>query len=295
MDYRSGVTVIIPTYNREKLLGETLKSLCFQTLDKNNFEVIVVDDGSTDNTEQLVYSYSTQLPISYYYQEDKGFRVAQARNVGIENAKFNVCLFLDSGILASRQLLKKHWMAHQNNNALALIGYAYGFDEFAPTLQNEAIVFNSAEDIDGIFSRFSNKEKLQDQRKLSMQSMGLDFKMLTTPWILFWTCHASCSTKSLIEIGGFDEHFQSWGGEDVELALRLFKRGIQFDLADECEVFHSPHERSVVNNKKSSNENCQYIYRKHPSRATYLLSLGNHGWESIVKSLEFQVCDNSYV
>ena len=79
-----GISVIIPTYNRSTLLKKTLDSLSIQSLNNDQYEVIVVDDGSSDNTAVIVDSFKTKLNISYYFQEDRGFRVAKARNIGIK-------------------------------------------------------------------------------------------------------------------------------------------------------------------------------------------------------------------
>jgi GT2 family glycosyltransferase len=295
MRYHSGVTVIIPTYNRRQLLDKTLLSLCFQSFDPSRYEVIIVDDGSSDNTEHVVASYANRLSISYFYQEDKGFRVARARNVGIQNARFNVCLFLDSGVLAHPALIENHWLAHRNRRALALIGYTYGFNEFEPTIMEDVLAFDSEVALEKIFARLRNIQDLQDCRAIGIQSLGLSFEELTIPWLLFWTCHASCSTESLVKTGSFDEHFQSWGGEDVELALRMHKMGVPFEIFPRhAEVIHCPHDRSPNDNKRSSHENCKYIYKKHPSRATYLLSLGNYGWEEVVRALENSPLEQAY-
>jgi GT2 family glycosyltransferase len=295
MRYHGGVTVIIPTYNRQQLLDKTLLSLCFQSFDSDRFEVIVVDDGSSDNTEQVVASYHNKLSISYYFQEDKGFRVAKARNIGIRNARFSVCLFLDSGVLANPRLIENHWRAHHNRRALALIGYTYGFNEFEPTIMEEVLTFDSEAGLEKLFAYLRNIQSLQDCRAVDMKLLNLSFEEITIPWLLFWTCHASCSTESLVAAGAFDEHFQSWGGEDVELALRLHKMDVPFEIFPRgAEVIHCPHERSAHDNKRSSHENCKYIYKKHPSRATYLLSLGNYGWQEVVQSLEKYPLEETY-
>ena len=86
-------SVIIPTYNRADLLAKCLDSLVFQTY--KEFEVLVCDDGSTDNTSQVVLSYSNSLEIKYFYQSNSG-GPAGPRNSGISNAKYNWVCFLDA-------------------------------------------------------------------------------------------------------------------------------------------------------------------------------------------------------
>jgi glycosyltransferase involved in cell wall biosynthesis len=279
--HNNGITVIIPTYNRRDLLNKTLLSLCFQSFHINNYEVIVIDDGSTDDTQEIVLSFKDRIFISYFYQNDEGFRVARARNIGIKNAKFNICLFLDSGVIASGSLLENHWLAHQNRNELALIGYAYGYCENENLSFELLREFSHKQELENIFENFRYREDLQDRRIATMQKNKLVFHEINIPWILFWTCHVSCSTKSIVSVGGFDENFQSWGGEDVELALRLHTEGVQFDLAYNCEVIHWPHKQHL-NDPVTRYDNVRYIFNKHPCQATYLQSLGSLGWVDIV-------------
>ncbi|GAI16908.1 unnamed protein product [marine sediment metagenome] len=64
------VSVIIPTYNRANLLPRTIKSVLNQTF--RDFELIIVDDGSTDNTKQVIERFQTDLRVKYIYQENSG-------------------------------------------------------------------------------------------------------------------------------------------------------------------------------------------------------------------------------
>lgn len=84
------VSVIIPTYNSAKYVTEAIDSVLAQTY--KNYEIIVIDDGSTDNTKELLKSYKKK--IKYIYQENKG--QAWARNTGIKKAKGELIAFLDA-------------------------------------------------------------------------------------------------------------------------------------------------------------------------------------------------------
>lgn len=76
------VSVVIPTYNRENLLPETIESVLAQTY--RDFEIIVIDDGSTDNTREVISAF----PIRYFYQENQG--AAAAQNKGAELSGVNM-------------------------------------------------------------------------------------------------------------------------------------------------------------------------------------------------------------
>jgi len=87
------VSVITPTYNRESFLPEAIDSVLNQTY--KNFELLIVDDGSTDKTNEVLQAYaSADHRVKYFYQENQGQSIA--RNLAIANAKGDVICFLDS-------------------------------------------------------------------------------------------------------------------------------------------------------------------------------------------------------
>lgn len=86
------ISVIIPTFNRANLLNKAIQSVLNQNFE--NWELIIVDDGSEDHTKKLVKSYLSDKRISYYFQKNKG--VSAARNYGATNSKGEWLVFLDS-------------------------------------------------------------------------------------------------------------------------------------------------------------------------------------------------------
>src|SRR5690349_6227106 len=122
------VSVIIPTYNRGKLLCYTLDSLLKQNISKNDFEVIIGDDGSSDDTRLLVKKYESQLNIKYAFQDDLGYRPASARNKAIRLAEGKVCLLIDSSVILDPNCISEHMQFHRKNESAAAIGYVFGFD-----------------------------------------------------------------------------------------------------------------------------------------------------------------------
>ncbi|MBV9821651.1 MAG: glycosyltransferase family 2 protein, partial [Actinobacteria bacterium] len=105
-------SVIVPTYNRAELLRRTLDSLLRQDLPPAQFEVLVVDDGSADHTAEVVESFRDRLDVRYFFQPDEGWRVAQARNVGLAAATREVCVMVDSGVLLHSGCLAAHLDSH---------------------------------------------------------------------------------------------------------------------------------------------------------------------------------------
>ena len=94
-------SVIVPVYNRPKELEELLESLSLQSY--SNFEVIIIEDGSTETGENVVKSYSDRLDILYYYKDNSG--PGDSRNVGMQKANGEYLLFFDSDCLIPPQYL----------------------------------------------------------------------------------------------------------------------------------------------------------------------------------------------
>ena len=105
------VSIIIPTYNREKYLSKAIDSVLAQTYPY--YELIVVDDGSDDNTAELINKYGSD--IVYIRQENKG--PAAARNTGVQAARFNLLAFLDSDDFFTENKLEVQVRAMQENQA----------------------------------------------------------------------------------------------------------------------------------------------------------------------------------
>lgn len=113
------VSVIIPTYNRAKYLSEAIDSVLAQVY--QDFEIIIVDDGSTDNTRNIVEKYVKNFPekIRYFFQEKKGS--SAARNNGIRNAKGEYIAFLDSDDKWLSEKLEKQMKLIKNED----VGFVY--------------------------------------------------------------------------------------------------------------------------------------------------------------------------
>ncbi len=276
-----GISVVIPTYNRRDLLEKTLMSLAHQTINHVFFEVIVVDDGSSDNTDLLVENFKSKIPIKYYFQEDIGFRVAQARNIGIKAAKFSVILFIDSGVIASQNLLQKHLEIHRKEERLVVIGLSHGINEYdmENAAEMEEILTNNT--LENAFFRLEQLPHLWDCRTSYLDSIQYQLNKMSIPWILFWTSHISVSSAEVKAIEGFDEWFQSWGGEDVELGLRLHQAGCTYKILPGVESIHYPHPRDGLKNRSDSKSNVKYIHQKHQIKPTE--SLLSMNWEELVK------------
>lgn len=274
-------SVVIPTYNRVTLLQHTLESLARQSLPAGEFEVIVCDDGSTDSTADMVKSFGERLNLRYFFQEDEGWRTAKARNVGLANAKADVCVFIDSGVLLHSGCLTAHVASHaEASGPVAVCGYVYGFNGDNQDAQAITDVIDFG-DPDGTIERMVAKQ-WADVREEFYAKYTDDFYDLPAPWIVFWTCNISVGTKMARAVGGFDEEFKCWGGEDLDFGYRLFNAGARLTLNRQASSVHCPHPKSFAANNHAARDNYRYMMAKYQSPIIELL---NHWPETVPEDM----------
>lgn len=225
------ISIIIPTYNRSQLLLRALEAFRCSSLPGKEFEIVVSDDGSSDGTEALVGSFEADYKIKYHYQEDRGFRAAAARNAGASLAEGDVLAFFDAGGIPGKSYAASHLSAHAelSNAHSAVIGPVYGYVASAGDMRT---YMRDTRDISAEqIYRLVPKET--DPRYETFAGVEFDLRRLPLPPLLFWTSNCSVRTEDFWNAGGFDESFQTWGMEDVDLAYRLWGRGVNFALCEE--------------------------------------------------------------
>ena len=256
------ISIVIPTYNRSRLLLRALEAFRGESLSADEFEVIVSDDGSSDGTEALVKSFEANYTIKYHYQEDRGYRAAAARNAGAEQAAGDVLVFFDAGELPGPNFAASHLSAHAGvpESHLAVIGPVYGYttDLGEANLPADRTGRLSAKQI------FSALPKETDPRYETFASIDFDLRRLPLPPVLFWTGNCSVRSEDFWNAGAFDESFQEWGLEDADLAYRLWDRGITFALCQEGWTIELPQPRDVDANLRCLARNIER-YLQNPN------------------------------
>ena len=272
-DDKFQISVIIPTYNRYQYLKYTLNSLVSQNLDKSDFEVIVVDDGSTDETFQMVKAFETKINIKYAYQVDRGFRAASARNLGIRISDAKLCMFIDSGIIVKSDCLKQHLKAHtKQNHDVVIIGYIYGYSAESEADFGVPIDPTNADlSIQNLTAPDAAVENVCDMRENIYRKYNDRLEDTSVPWTLVWAGHVSVNRKALFDVGLFDENYDGrWGTEDNDLGYRLYHTGRKILLCRDAVVLHLPHEVNVDSRLRDSVENCRYFNEKYNTFETQL-------------------------
>jgi glycosyltransferase involved in cell wall biosynthesis len=205
------ISVVIPTYNRKDELPLLLDALDKEVFPRDKFEVIVVDDGSTDGTKEFLKSYSPLYNITtIFHRENLGSAVS--RNDGIKAAKKEIILLLDDDLIPEQGILRHHADNHRNG-ACAVIGNITYRETFT--------------------TRWIS-------RYLSTRGVKKIPKGERIPFKCFWSSNASVKKKHLLQVGLFDEEFKVAGGEDTELAYRLEKAGISFVYEEKAICYHQP-------------------------------------------------------
>ncbi|MDH4264509.1 MAG: glycosyltransferase family 2 protein [Deltaproteobacteria bacterium] len=198
------LSVIICTFNRAGLLKMALESLVKQTLSKADYEVIIIDDGSSDSTKETVDSFFERLPIKYFYQNNAG--LASAKKHGIYAAQGKILLFGDDDDIAMPNLLEEHVKTHREypEDNYAVLHYT----TWSPNLLITPLMHFVVEVGCFLFSYPHIKH-----------GDILDYTY-------FWGGRSSCKRSFLINYGVFNPVFH-FGCEDIELGYRLSKKGLK--------------------------------------------------------------------
>lgn len=278
-DPKFAASVIIPTYNRQDMLYQNLQSLKASTISKDDFEIIVVDDGSSDGTLDVVRNFTDSCQIRYVYQEDRGYRAGRARNLGIELAEGEVCILLDCGIVVSNGFVQAHVDAHAKPNSVVL-GYLYGFsntDDHAEELE-AALAEMDLADVDKTIDKLRRTGRFPDLRESVYAACDDNMSALPVPWSIAWSGNISVRRDRLGDRFRFDENYRTWGAEDIDFSLTLFKSGAELSICRAACGIHLPHSKSHEVNSRSSRPNKIYLHEKFGLPETKLL-IDIQSWE----------------
>ena len=200
------ISVIIPAYNAEKLLSAWLGALLNQSIDASGYEIIVVDDGSSDNTGVVVKGFKSVQLLS---QKNQG--PAAARNEGVKHAKGNIVLFTDSDCVPNRDWIEQMILPFKRDNGIAGVKGTYR------TKQRS------------LAARFVQIE-YEDKYDLLRKSKYIDF---------IDTYSAAFKKDVFVEFGGYDTSFPLACAEDVELSFRMSSKGYKMVYNPKAIVFHT--------------------------------------------------------
>ena len=198
------VSVIIPTFNRKEKLEHVLRSLSDQTYPAHKLEIIVVDDGSTDKTADLLEQMQKKIHnLKYFTQERKG--AASARNFGIRASEGEIIMFTDDDCIVPKDWIRKIVLTYQRYPEVAGVG---GY------MEAEKSVLKT-----NIFARYESYMSKAVYHAGEKEYVG-GFECPAGG-----TNNMSYKKRVLEEVGFFDDTFPSATAEDADLKLRVCLKG----------------------------------------------------------------------
>jgi len=235
------ISVIIPTFNRRLILEKCLRALENQHLipEIEKYEIVVVDDGSTDGTQSWIRDSSKEFPHVRLIEQVHG-GPAEARNRGVENSLGDLIVFIDSDLVVTNSFLISHVQSllrawQRRNNRLC---FTYG------------AVINT-----------SNFENPTSEK----------FKLGDLSWAYFATGNVAIDRDVLIKSGLFDTSFHLYGWEDLELGERLRQMGVELLKCPKAVGYHwhpaltLDQIPSLIRVEKERAKMGLVFYQKHPT------------------------------
>lgn len=237
-------SVVIPTYNRKPILEKCLRAMENQTLrtdgesNVEGYEIVLVDDGSTDGTVEWIREHSAELPhVKLYEQNHEG--AAIARNFGVQQATGDTIIFIDSDLVVLDGFLQHHADALTE-------AYKAG---------NERVF---------TYGRVVNTCNFDEPTTEP-------FKVTDISRAFFATGNVAIAKRWLLEAGLFDAKFTQYGWEDLELGVRLKNMGLSLIKCPEAVGYHYHPAFSVEELPKLIDQEIQrarmgvVFYKKHPT------------------------------
>jgi glycosyltransferase involved in cell wall biosynthesis len=211
------LSVVLATYNRAETLRQTLRHLADQELDPSCYEVIVIDDGSPDNTREVVEELKLSLPFALTYLHHANRGPGYTQNQGIKAARAPLILLMADDIFMSRQALKSHLEGHSIHpeQGAAILGQV---------TQSPALT-------ESVFLRKWEPFRFADFRGL-----------VEVPYYRFWACNISVKRDFLMQYGLFRETKGRAGPathEDPELGYRLHQAGLRIYFDTRALGYHN--------------------------------------------------------
>jgi GT2 family glycosyltransferase len=261
------VSIIIPTYNRRDSLRAVLHSLAGQTYPPDRYEVIVVDDGSSDGTEELFAPPEWLITVRYFKQSNKG--PAAARNLGVRHARGELVIFLDDDIVVEPYFLEEHLRYHTQYDRAIVLGFSKtAFPEH--------------------YSPFSRCLASSDRNLESLSRHVDECGFLSGAYCM--AGNMSIKRAEFIRLGAFTEDLLAsgtgWSGwEDVEFGWRAEKAGVRTVYNPKALGYH--HDYSAVDFKASCRRwmvaasTAARLFARHPDLEEQIPMFRDKGYISL--------------
>lgn len=322
--YFLGASVIIPVYNRSIEVDFVLAGLTHQTYPHHLMEIIIADDGSQEDISKVYKKYEKFFKIKYCNQEDKGYRLAEARNMGVKNASHDSIIILDSDAIPNEELVEKYMQFFHVNRNIAMFGLRHyvSVAHLSPSdYVNDKDLIKQAQKIrsENTFTAAIGGDGFSADWREEHIAKSNNAKEEKLPYRFLVGANCAFTREIFDRVGGYCEEFKDWGFEDQEFGYRLLREGAYFISVKDNYVYHQ--EPLVGKNDTDRKlgsavtkpifiEKCPYIHRKNESKKTnfevplvsiyvplynrerYIVECIQSALEQSVKDLEVVICDD---
>lgn len=239
---RKKISIIIPTANRSSYLKKTLEALYKQNYPKEDYEIIIVDDNSKDDTASIIKESNPTCNIKHiYWGREEDFvpgtptnRAGPLRNIGADYSSGEYIVFIDTDIVVNPEFLNEHMKSHK---------------------EYDIVVGPSIREIEQV-----------DVRENSFQLCNDKINNFPIPWTLAHEGNISISKETWSKCGVFSDDFVYWAVEGDDLAFRWFESGLKFGLNRKAWGIHLNHPPETVDKEtfaKGIVYNGEVLYKRN--------------------------------
>jgi len=324
-EYTLPVSVVIPVFNRLRELDFVLAGLTHQTYPKNLIEVVIADDGSEEDLAPIIKKYHEHFKILYCRQEDLGYRLAEARNLGIRTATHDSIIILDSDAIPTETLVEQYMRRFHVYHNAAMFGLRHYVSveniSVSDFLRDSSLVSTAqrvrSENTVATSTSPSGQHSADWRDPHIRGTNGLKDEGLPYRFLVGANC--AFSRELFVKVGGYSADFRAWGFEDQEFGYRLYREGAYFIFLPDAYVFH----QEPINGKNDTDrklgqaitkdifvQKCPFIYRKRSkknppfeiplvsiyvplhNREDYIVECIQSALDQTVKDLEVCICDD---
>ncbi|MFY9632990.1 MAG: glycosyltransferase family A protein [Candidatus Cybelea sp.] len=232
-------TIQLCTYNRAALLERVLEACFDQTVPEQSYEVVLVNDGSTDETGAVIERAAARAGCRFTAISQPNRGLAAARNAGIARAVGERIIFIDDDVVALPNFVQEHLRSNAAHPAAVVRGGAI-----------------EVEDLDVL-----------PPPVWSITNYSGNF---------FWTTNVSLPLATIRAVGGFNESFAEYGWEDIDVGMRLRGAGVRAVFNPRALVYHfKPRPRvdrvpAMLSQARAKARTAAALVRLHPHWRTYL-------------------------
>jgi len=251
------VSLIVSTYNWPQALRLCLDSIINQAIPPD--EVIIADDGSTDETRILIRKYQLDFPVPliHVWQEDEGFQLSRIRNKAIARASKAYIVQVDGDLILQKSFIKDH-LAFSRPGSFVSGSRVIMNKELSTKLLKES----------SINIKLTNKGLINVANGLRIPFLSSRMANYRNKDVYYMRgCNMAFWRKDLIAVNGYNEAFEGWGREDNEIGLRLIHTGIEKRIIKFSGiVFHIYHPEKT---RSGLNVNDELLKKTAQDKRTY--------------------------